>query len=191
MRTSRSTPPMRDDLADAGHRQQFARHGVVDEPRQRFFVHTIGRDRERQDRLARGVHFADDRFFEIARQIGADVRYRRAHVVQRFEQVFLEVEHHHGGRHAFGDGRRDVFDVADGRDRVFDLAGHFGFELRRRGALHDRRHRDRRKIHVGQVGDVEMLEAVDAGERQQNERDDRRDRLTDRPGGEVAAAAHD
>ena len=69
-------------LADARHGQQLARHGVVDEPRQRFFVHAIRRHRERQDRLTGRVHFADDRLFDFARQIGADVRYRRAHVVR-------------------------------------------------------------------------------------------------------------
>ena len=44
---------------------------------------------------------------------------------------------------AFGHRRRDVFDVADRRHGVFDLAGDFGFELRCRRALHHRGDRTR------------------------------------------------
>ena len=83
-----------------GTRSSGSRHRIVDEPRQRLLVHRSARDRERQDRAARPMVILvtsalrdpagrSERMFD---------RPHRLHVVERFEQVFLELELDHDRR---------------------------------------------------------------------------------------------
>ena len=70
-----------------------------------------------------------------------------------------------------------MLDVTYRGDRVFDLARHFGFKLRRRGALQSRSDCDDWEIDIRELQNVQLLEADEADEAQQNENDDRWNRL--------------
>jgi hypothetical protein len=152
------TPPTRATGADAAHAEQGLGYRVVDEPGQRLLVHPRRCHGVGQDRRAGQIDLGDHRIAQVAGQVGTDARDGVAHVVHRLLRGLLEAE-------LDGDRGRAVLhlgvDVLDALQRghgILDLARHFGFHLRRRGAGQAGRDRYRRQVDVHELLDVHGLE---------------------------------
>ncbi len=179
------------DAADALHRAhsfdraELAIHREVDEPGQLLLAHRVGIHPVRQHRTARRGDPRYDRILHLSGQRGADAADRVAHVINCLLRGAIELKLDGGEGVAVRDGGADVIDPGHRCDRVLDLAGHLGLQLRRRDPGIVDAHRDRRDIQVRPVLDPEFVQAHYPCDGQRHEQDDDRDRSLDRPGGEV------
>ena len=174
--------------ADAFDRLQFARHRVVDEPRQLLRRQAGRRGGVGDERQAFDVDAVDQRFVDRARQVAANAGHLVLHVVERAVDVDrTDIELDDRGGDAVGDGRDDVPNAVEAGDRVLHLLGDLSLKLRRRRARLGDRDRDNRNVDVGKALDRKILEGGDAEQRQHRKEHDRGDRAADRPGGNVKA----
>jgi hypothetical protein len=161
-------------------------HGVVDEPRQLFDRHVVGRDREIGDRLRRCFGLEHLRFENAFGQFAAHPVDRVLHFVDRGVDVLADLELDLGGGHAFLGGRGDRIDPGDRADARFDFLGDLVLDFGRRRAWLRNRDDHHRKFDVGGVLDFHPQERKHPDDRQAQEQDDRYDRIADRPGRQVA-----
>ena len=154
------------DLADAADALQIARDRIVDEPGQLLDRKPGRRGRVGDDRQALDIDAADDRLVDGARQIGANLGDLILHVVERAVDVDrADGELDDGRGRSVGDGRNDVPDAVDARNRVLDLLRHLRFEFRRRRARLGDQHLHDRNVDVGKAGDRHRPEADEAENR--------------------------
>ena len=103
-----------------------------------------------------------------------------AHFLRGDVRVLFELERDDDLRDAFGGGRGQRVDAADGVDGLLDLVGDLGFDLLRRRAGQARRHRDRRDVDVGKAIDAEAAEREQADDGQREDEHPGEDRAAER-----------
>ena len=177
------------DRAHALHAQQAAGHGVVHKPAQGLIVHLGRADGERQNRRTRQVHLVDHRVAHIARQLTAHALHGTAHFVQRLLGGLLQAEFGGDGNTTVLHLGVDVFQTLDGRNRVFQLAGHFGFQLGRRRTGQAGRDGDVGQLQVRELLHLHAVERQHAGEGQHHKKHDRRYGVFDGPRRDVHTAS--
>ena len=117
-------------LGDAVDRQQSLGDCVVDEPAELFLGHLCGADGVVYERSAFDVDALHQGFLDALGQIAAHLGDGIAHVghgtIDRCADLELDIDQ----RRPFERGGSDVLDVADARDRAFDLLDDLGLDLR-------------------------------------------------------------
>ena len=141
------------DLRNSGRGLQRAGNGVFDEPRQFRYRQCGSGYGVRDDWLVVDLETPDQRWIDIARQVGASLVGARAHVVEGLLQVCAQIELNHGRRGALRDRRRDVLHVRKARHRILDLPGDLAFHFGRRRAIARHNDRDAGELDVGEVLD--------------------------------------
>jgi hypothetical protein len=126
---------------------------------------------EAEDRRRVRIHPVDTGLLDRLRQPRQDAVHLVAHFLRRDVGVFLQREKHDDLRDALGRDRAEIVDPADGVDRLLDLVGDFRFNLLRRGAGLDRRHRDRREVDLGKAVDAKLRERKNADDGQRQNQD--------------------
>ena len=175
------------DCADTGHIQQAFGDRVVDEPAQCLVIHqrgpTVGgrrgSGRERHHDTAGGRCLGDRRVTQVGRQVGPYPGHRIANVVDGLGDRLFEDEFDGDGDVAVQYLGVDVLDALKRGDRIFDLSGHFGFQLSGRGTGQRGVHGDDWQLDVGKV--LHHVGAVrqQACQRQQREQHDGGNRVPD------------
>ena len=173
------------ETADACDAQHRLRDDVVDKPRECFLVHARGRNGEGQDRGADAGGRTHGGLHEFCRQIGPDAVHGILGFNQRVGQVLFQHELHPDRYSTIGDRGVQMVEPAQRGQGIFDLARHFGFQLRRGRPGLGQAHRDHRHVEVRQVLRGQVLESPDAGQREQHEQQNRGDGIADGPGGEI------
>src|SRR5262249_50868371 len=98
----------------------------------------VRRDRDGHDRRGVRVELFNRRLLDVVRQIRQRAVDLVANVLGGFVKVALQLESHEDQRDAFGRGRTQFVNAADGVDGLFDLVGDLGLDLLRRGARQSR-----------------------------------------------------
>ena len=114
-------------------------------------------ERERQDRRGVRIELLDRRLLDRLGQQRQHAVDLVAHFLRRDVGVLLEQERDDDLRDAFGRGRAQLVDAADGVDRFFDLVGDLGLDLLGRRARQARRDDDRREVDLGEAVDAERV----------------------------------
>ena len=108
----------------------------------------LAETRERQHRRRVGIELLDRRLLDGLRQQRQDAVDLVAHFLRRDVGVLLEQERDDDLRDAFGRGRAQLVDAADGVDRFLDLVGDLGLDFLRRRAGQARGDDDGREVDL-------------------------------------------
>jgi hypothetical protein len=154
---------------------------VVDEPGQGLIIHARRGDGVGQDRGARQHILLDHRIAQVGGQVRAHAGDGIAHVVHCLLGRLFEQELDPDAGHAVPQGAPDVPDALHRGQRVFDLAGDLGFQLRWRRTWQGRRHGDRGHVHVGEVLDLHVRETHQPRAHHENEEQDDGNGVADGP----------
>ena len=180
--------------ADAGHLRhpshalELARDCVVDEPGKLFQRHGWSGRRVDDDGQSFHIETLNDRLFDGARKLLADLGHGVLHIVDSAVGIRAQLKLDGRYRRAIGDRRADMLDVGHTRDGIFHALRDLGFQLdRSRARLRDA-DRDNRDVDVRKARDREVLEAHRAQHDEHEEQHKRGYRTPDRPGGNVRAA---
>ena len=169
------------DLSNAPRGLQRAGNGVFDEPGQFRSRHAGRGNGIRDDRLVIDLEAPDQRWIDVARQVGAGLVGAGAHVVQSLLQVGPQIELDHGGGGALRDRRGDALHVREAGHRVLDLPGDLAFHFRRRCAIARHADRDGGELHVGEILDRQLEVREQAHHHECHEQHRDRDRVPDPP----------
>ncbi len=192
------------DGAHARHAEQALGHRVVDKPAQGLVIelaraarggggggggHGRRGRREGQHHAPGGRGFGDGRVAQVGRQVSAHPRHGVAHVVDGLGNRLFQDELDRDLDIAVEHLGVDVLDTLQRRHRVFDLARHFGFQLRRGHARQGGADGDDGQLDVGEVLHRAGAERQDARQREQHKQHDGRYRVLDGERGEVHACS--
>ena len=144
----------------------------------------VGGDGHGDDRRRRRVELLDRGLQRRARQQRQDAVDAVAHFLRGDVGVLVEHERHDDLRDAFGRGRAQRVDGADGVDGFFDLVGDLGLDLLGRRAGQPRGHDDGRDVDVGKAVDAEAAEGEEPDDGQREHEHPGEDRAPDAEFGE-------
>ena len=157
------------DRTEARHAQQAFGDRVIDKPAEFLIVKTAVRICTRgqgEYRATGGGNLGHRRFPQFAGQIGAYLRHRVTHIIDRIRERFLQDKFDRYGHHAVEHLGENVFNALQTGYRVFDLARHVGFELGRGRAGQRGAHGDYRQFNVGKILYLVAAIGKEAGQRQ-------------------------
>ena len=139
------------DFADPIDGQHGLADFVIHKPGQFALVHIIGRGDKGENGVARGCDFGHGGGRHGGRQLGTCTIHCITHQVECFFTLGINGELHGNADTTISDGGGHMLNATDGRNFVFNLARHFGFQLRRRRTFQRRAHGDDRQFNIRKV----------------------------------------